>query len=72
MDINNKNTNNKTMLPQEISQIIRDVITQIFALFGADNFLVLFPRMDLKGFGYIPQLFFIKPKNELITRTYQY
>ncbi len=26
--------------------------------------------MDLKGFGYIPQLFFIKPKNELITRTY--
>ncbi|WP_210380238.1 DUF792 family protein, partial [Borreliella burgdorferi] len=51
MDINNKNTNNKTMLPQEISQIIRDVITQIFALFGADNFLVLFPRMDLKGFG---------------------
>ncbi|MCD2375746.1 DUF792 family protein, partial [Borreliella burgdorferi] len=26
----------------EITRIIRDVITQIFALFGADNFLVLF------------------------------
>ncbi|OJH14320.1 hypothetical protein ER70_09485, partial (plasmid) [Borreliella bissettiae] len=55
---------------REITRIIRDVITQIFALFGADNFLVLFPRMDLKGFGYVPQLFFVKPKTELITRTY--
>ncbi len=85
IDINNKITNNHDIEKKkieekindiekkeirEISQIIRDVITQIFALFGADNFLVLFPRMDLKGFGYIPQLFFIKPKNELITRTY--
>ncbi|WP_421115152.1 DUF792 family protein (plasmid) [Borreliella andersonii] len=70
MDINNKDTNNKTISPEEISQIIRDVINQIFALFGADNFLVLFPRMDLKGFGYVPQLFFVKPKTELITRTY--
>ncbi|MBB6208598.1 DUF792 family protein [Borreliella lanei] len=74
IDINNENTNdndieNKKKI-MEITQIIRDVITQIFALFGADNFLVLFPRMDLKGFGYVPQLFFIKPKTELITRTY--
>ncbi|WP_418909604.1 DUF792 family protein (plasmid) [Borreliella lanei] len=74
IDINNENTNdndieNKKKI-MEITQIIRDVITQIFALFGADNFLVLFPRMDLKGFGYVPQLFFIKPKTELITQTY--
>ncbi|WP_210360352.1 DUF792 family protein (plasmid) [Borreliella turdi] len=74
MDINNKNTNNNNVennkKVMEITQIVRDVTTQIFALFGADNFLVLFPRMDLKGFGYIPQLFFVKPKTELITRTY--
>ncbi|WP_424632740.1 DUF792 family protein [Borreliella lusitaniae] len=62
--------NSKTISPGEIIQIVKDVTTQIFALFGADNFLVLFPRPDLRGFGYIPQLFFIKPKNELITRTY--
>ncbi|MGF7102266.1 DUF792 family protein [Borreliella kurtenbachii] len=79
MDINNENiinnnidnkNKNKELSSAEIIQIIRDVITQIFALFGADNFLVLFPRMDLKGFGYVPQLFFVKPKAEIITRTY--
>ncbi|PRR60124.1 DUF792 family protein, partial [Borreliella burgdorferi] len=72
MDINNKNIINNNLEKKkfeekikdvkkkefrEITRIIRDVITQIFALFGADNFLVLFPRMDLKGFGYVPQLF---------------
>ncbi|MBB6213867.1 DUF792 family protein (plasmid) [Borreliella californiensis] len=70
MDINNKNTNNKKMSQTEIVHIIRDVITQIFAIFGADNFLVLFPRIDLRGFGYVPQLFFIKPKTQLISRNY--
>lgn len=64
------NINNKSISPGEILQIVKDVTTQIFALFGVDNFLVLFPRPDFRGFGYIPQLFFIKPKNELITRTY--
>ncbi|WP_417861693.1 DUF792 family protein [Borreliella andersonii] len=64
------NINNRSISPGEILQIVKDVTTQIFALFGADNFLVLFPRPDFRGFGYIPQLFFIKPKNELITRTY--
>ncbi|ACL35235.1 DUF792 family protein [Borreliella garinii] len=54
----------------EIFQIVKDVTIQIFALFGADNFLLLFPRPDLRGFGYAPQLFFIKPKNQLISRTY--
>ncbi|MBB6208615.1 DUF792 family protein [Borreliella lanei] len=68
-DILNKSSN-KEMSPREIFQIVKDVTTQIFSLFGADNFLVLFPRLDLRGFGYIPQLFFIKPKAELITRTY--
>ncbi|MBB6043600.1 hypothetical protein HNP68_001222 [Borrelia yangtzensis] len=55
---------------EEIMRLFKDVSTQVFSLFGADNFLVLFPRQDLKGFGYVPQLFFIKPKTELITRTY--
>ncbi|WP_420025079.1 DUF792 family protein [Borreliella valaisiana] len=55
---------------EEIRRLFKDVSTQVFSLFGADNFLVLFPRQDLKGFGYVPQLFFIKPKTELITRTY--
>ncbi|PRQ97096.1 DUF792 family protein, partial [Borreliella burgdorferi] len=65
MDIKNKNISNNNLEKKkfeekikdvekkefrEITRIIRDVITQIFALFGADNFLVLFPRMDLKGF----------------------
>ncbi|UPA13797.1 DUF792 family protein [Borrelia turicatae] len=62
--------NNNILSPHEIFQIIRDVSTQIFALFSTDNFIVLFPRPDLKGMGYLPQLFFIKPKSELITRTY--
>ncbi|ACJ73298.1 conserved hypothetical protein (plasmid) [Borreliella afzelii ACA-1] len=75
-DIKNKNNDNcenkkeGEMSCAEIIQIIRDVITQIFALYGAENFLVLFPRLDLKGFGYVPQLFFIKSKTELISRTY--
>ncbi|WP_418905391.1 DUF792 family protein (plasmid) [Borreliella turdi] len=70
MAINNENTNNKQMSSAEIFQIVKNVTTQIFALFGADNFLVLFPRPDFRGFGYVPQLFFVKPKNQLISRTY--
>lgn len=75
-DIINTNNDNgeknkeKEMSHAEIFQIIKDVATQIFALFGADNFLALFPRPDFRGFGYVPQLFFIKPKTQLITRTY--
>ncbi|MDO7257020.1 DUF792 family protein, partial [Borreliella burgdorferi] len=53
MKINKKLTNNNDIETKkkimEIAHIVRDVTTQIFALFGADNFLVLFPRMDLKG-----------------------
>ncbi len=49
--------NSKSISSAEIFQIVRDVTTQIFALFGADNFLVLFPRPDFRGFGYVPQLF---------------
>lgn len=75
-DIINTNNDNgeknkeREMSHAEIFQIIKDVATQIFALFGADNFLALFPRPDFRGFGYVPQLFFIKPKAQLITRTY--
>ncbi|WP_419255502.1 DUF792 family protein, partial [Borreliella afzelii] len=73
INANNDNCENKKeegMSSEEIFQIIKDVATQIFALFGTDNFLALFPRPDFRGFGYVPQLFFIKPKTELITRTY--
>ncbi|WP_419255440.1 DUF792 family protein, partial [Borreliella afzelii] len=73
INANNDNCENKKetgMTSEEIFQIIKDVATQIFALFGADNFLALFPRPDFRGFGYVPQLFFIKPKTELISRTY--
>ncbi|WP_210374493.1 DUF792 family protein, partial [Borreliella garinii] len=52
------------MSSAEIFQIVKDVTIQTFALFGADNFLLLFPRPDLRGFGYVPQLFFVKPKNQ--------
>ncbi|APQ15678.1 MULTISPECIES: DUF792 family protein [Borreliella] len=62
--------NSEKMSSNDIFQIVKDVTTQIFALFGADNFLVLFPRPDLRGFGYVPQLFFVRPKNQLISRTY--
>ncbi len=57
--------NSKSISSAEIFQIVRDVTTQIFALFGADNFLVLFPRPDFRGFGYVPQLFFINQKMNL-------
>ncbi|AZA28504.1 DUF792 domain-containing protein (plasmid) [Borreliella garinii] len=67
---NGEKNKEKEMSHAEIFQIIKDVATQIFALFGADNFLALFPRPDFRGFGYVPQLFFIKPKTQLITRTY--
>ncbi|WP_422850030.1 DUF792 family protein, partial [Borreliella afzelii] len=67
---NKENKKETGMTSEEIFQIIKDVATQIFALFGADNFLAIFPRPDFRGFGYVPQLFFIKPKTELITRTY--
>ncbi|AJY73201.1 hypothetical protein BAFK78_R016 (plasmid) [Borreliella afzelii K78] len=73
VNANSDNCENKKeegMSSEEIFQIIKDVATQIFALFGADNFLALFPRPDFRGFGYVPQLFFIKPKTELISRTY--
>ncbi|MBB6032126.1 hypothetical protein HNR35_001129, partial [Borreliella spielmanii] len=43
---NCKNKKEGEMSCEEIFQIIKDVATQIFALFGADNFLVLFPRLD--------------------------
>ncbi len=62
--------NSEKISSAEIFQIVKDVTIQIFALFGADNFLVLFSRPDLKGFGYVPQLFFVKPKNQLISQTY--
>ncbi|WP_215539017.1 DUF792 family protein, partial [Borreliella bavariensis] len=67
---NGEKNKEKEMSHAEIFQIIKDVATQIFALFGADNFLALFPLPDFRGFGYVPQLFFIKPKTQLITRTY--
>ncbi|WP_210369650.1 DUF792 family protein, partial [Borreliella garinii] len=62
--------NSEKISSAEIFQIVKDVTIQIFAIFGADNFLLLFPRPDLSGFGYVPQLFFVKPKNQLISRTY--
>uniref|UniRef100_UPI001BFFF6ED DUF792 family protein n=1 Tax=Borreliella bavariensis TaxID=664662 RepID=UPI001BFFF6ED len=73
INTNNDNCENKKegeMSCEEIRQLIKDIATQLFALFGADNFLLLYPRPDFRGFGYVPQLFFIKPKTELITRTY--
>ncbi|WP_215540061.1 DUF792 family protein [Borreliella bavariensis] len=73
INANNDNCENKKegeMSCEEIRQLIKDIATQLFALFGADNFLLLYPRPDFRGFGYVPQLFFIKPKTELITRTY--
>ncbi|AEL70268.1 conserved hypothetical protein (plasmid) [Borreliella afzelii PKo] len=76
MDIKNKNNDNcenkkeGEMSCEEIFQIIKDIVTQLFTLFGADNFLLLFPRPDYRGFGYVPQFFFIKPKTELISRSY--
>ncbi|AWG43351.1 hypothetical protein CR532_05270 (plasmid) [Candidatus Borreliella tachyglossi] len=54
----------------EILHLIKATVNQVFSFFSSGNFIVLFPRMDLKGFGYIPQLFFIEPKGDLIIRTY--
>uniref|UniRef100_UPI001C0277CB DUF792 family protein n=1 Tax=Borreliella bavariensis TaxID=664662 RepID=UPI001C0277CB len=76
MDIKNKNINNcenkkeGEMSCEETSQLIKDIGTQLLALFRADNFLLLYPRPDFRGFGYVPQLFFIIPKTQLISRSY--
>ncbi|AYE37095.1 hypothetical protein DB313_06220 (plasmid) [Borrelia turcica IST7] len=70
MPIQATNTNPQELEQHDIINIVKASINQVFSLFGNDNYIVLFPRMDLKGFGYIPQLFFIKPKGELLSRTY--
>ncbi|QTL84252.1 DUF792 family protein (plasmid) [Borrelia miyamotoi] len=54
----------------EILNLIKDILTQISSSFINHNFILLFPRPDLKGLQYLPQLFFIQPKNELLNRTY--
>lgn len=51
---------------QDNFQLIKDVCNQVFSLFHDSSFLVLFPRMDFKGLGYVPQLFFIHPKKDLL------
>lgn len=51
---------------QDNFQLIKDVCNQVFSLFHDSSFLVLFPRMDFKGLGYVPQLFFIHPKRDLL------
>ncbi|WP_418905740.1 DUF792 family protein [Borreliella japonica] len=73
INANSDNCENKKegeMSCEETSQLIKDIGTQLLALFGADNFLLLYPRPDFRGFGYVPQLFFIKPKTQLISRSY--
>lgn len=47
-------------------QLIKDICNQLASLGSDSSFIVLFPRMDFKGLGFIPQLFFIHPKHDLV------
>ncbi|WKC74828.1 DUF792 family protein (plasmid) [Borreliella yangtzensis] len=54
------------MITKQTTRLIEDVVNQISSLASISNFVLLFPRLDFKGLGYIPQLFFIFIKNDLI------
>ncbi|AJA90735.1 hypothetical protein OY14_04610 (plasmid) [Borreliella chilensis] len=54
------------MIKEQATKLIKDVINQISSLVSISNFVLLFPRLDFKGLGYIPQLFFIFVKHDLI------
>ncbi|ACL34811.1 DUF792 family protein (plasmid) [Borreliella garinii] len=54
------------MIKNQTTRLIEDVVNQISSLASISNFVLLFPRLDFKGLGYIPQLFFIFVKHDLI------
>ncbi|WP_349236348.1 DUF792 family protein [Borreliella garinii] len=54
------------MIKNQTTRLIEDVVNQISSLASISNFVLLFPRLDFKGLGYIPQLFFIFIKHDLI------
>ncbi|WP_241766215.1 DUF792 family protein [Borrelia crocidurae] len=41
-------------------------MNQVFSLAPNSSFMVLFPRLDLRGFGYVPQIFYIHPKHDVL------
>lgn len=45
------------MIKNQTTRLIEDVVNQISSLASISNFVLLFPRLDFKGLGYIPQLF---------------
>ncbi|AAC66283.1 hypothetical protein B1U23_06250 (plasmid) [Borreliella burgdorferi] len=54
------------MIKEQASKLIKEIVNQISSLASISNFVLLFPRLDFKGLGYIPQLFFIFVKHDLI------
>ncbi|WKC87684.1 DUF792 family protein [Borreliella japonica] len=54
------------MIKEQVTKLIENVVNQISSLASSSNFVLLFPRLDFKGLGYIPQLFFIFVKHDLI------
>ncbi|WLN25702.1 DUF792 family protein (plasmid) [Borreliella valaisiana] len=54
------------MITKQATRLIEDIVNQISSLASISNFVLLFPRLDFKGLEYIPQLFFIFVKNDLI------
>ncbi|WKC84934.1 DUF792 family protein [Borreliella lusitaniae] len=54
------------MIKKQTTKLIKEVVNQISSLVSISNFVLLFPRLDFKGLGYIPQLFFIFVKHDLI------
>ncbi|WP_038364104.1 DUF792 family protein, partial [Borrelia persica] len=55
------------LTPSQVTSILKETFNQISSLFMDYNFLALMPRMDFKGLGYVPQIFCILPKSELIS-----
>lgn len=48
---------------------LKQMCNQVFSLLSGSSMIVLFPRMDFRGMGYIPQFFFIYPKRNLLSAT---
>ncbi|WP_024654544.1 DUF792 family protein [Borrelia hispanica] len=58
------------LTPSQITTILKETFNQLSSVFMTQNFLILCPRMDFKGQGYVPQGFFIQAKSELINMKY--
>ncbi|ASQ29656.1 hypothetical protein CDQ96_04420 (plasmid) [Borrelia miyamotoi] len=53
----------------DITLFILELVNHVLGLAKSSNFIALFPRPDLKGLDYFPQIFFIYPKGSPIVES---